>query len=141
LRFPSAPDARPVMPGKDGAQRDAMTASRLGRVGVQGSGLALPAAPVIVARTRSPALAPRLGLAGVAVASAVVGLVLFDGATPAHWTEGYWAVRELLPAAIAFSIGGAVLLRYRKAWWPAGALLICGLLARLALLFESRERS
>ncbi len=43
-------------------------------------------------------------------------------------------MRELLPAAIAFSIGGAVLLGYPKARWPAGALLICGLLAGLALL-------
>ena len=44
-------------------------------------------------------------------------------------------MRELLPAAVAFSIGGAVLLGYRKARWPAGVLLICGLLAGLALLF------
>ena len=43
-------------------------------------------------------------------------------------------MRELLPAAIAFSIGGAVLLGYPKARWPAVALLICGLLAGLALL-------
>ena len=43
-------------------------------------------------------------------------------------------MRELLPAAIAFSIGGAILLRYHKARWPSGALLICGLLAGLALL-------
>jgi hypothetical protein len=68
------------------------------------------------------------------VATAVVGWVLFEGADPALWTEGYWAVRELLPAAVAFSIGGAVLLRHRKARWPAGILLICGLLAGLALL-------
>ena len=40
-----------------------------------------------------------------------------------------------MPAAIAFSIGGAVLLGYRKARWPAVVLLICGLLAGLALLF------
>jgi hypothetical protein len=65
----------------------------------------------------------------------LVGWVLFDDADPDLWTEGYWAVRELLPAAIAFSIGGAVLLRYRKARWPATVLLICGLLAGLALLF------
>jgi hypothetical protein len=69
------------------------------------------------------------------VVAAVVGWLLFDGADPALWTEGYWPVRELLPAAIAFSIGGAVLLRYRKARWPAGVLLICGLLAGLAMLF------
>jgi hypothetical protein len=62
------------------------------------------------------------------VASAVVGLVLFDDTNPALWTYSYWPVRELLPAAIAFSIGGAVLLRYHKARWPAGTLLICGLL-------------
>jgi hypothetical protein len=91
-----------------------MTAARLGRVGVQGAGLALPAEPVIVARSRSPAPAVLLGIAGVAVASAIVGFVLFDDATPSHWTDGYWAVRELLPAAIAFSIGGAILLRYQQ---------------------------
>ena len=61
--------------------------------------------------------------------------MLFDDADPALWTEGYWPVRELLPAAIAFSIGGALLLRYRKARWPASVLLICGLLAGLSLLF------
>jgi hypothetical protein len=64
------------------------------------------ARPGVVAR--SPALALRLGLAGVAVALAVVGLVLFEDADPALWTYGYWPVRELLPAAIAFSIGGAL---------------------------------
>lgn len=65
----------------------------------------------------------------------LVGWVLFDDTNPALWTDGYWPVRELLPAAIAFSIGGAVLLGYHKARWPAGVLLICGLLAGLALLF------
>jgi signal transduction histidine kinase len=96
----------------------------------------LPTAePVMGARSRSSALALRIGIAGVAVASAVVGWVLFADADPSLWTNGYWAVRELLPAAIVFSIGGAVLLRYRKARWPAGVILICGLLAGLALLF------
>ena len=76
------------------------------------------------------------GIAVVAVAAAVVGWVLFGDTDPALWTwSGYWPVRELMSAAIAFSIGGAVLLGYRKARWPAGALLICGLLAGLALLF------
>jgi hypothetical protein len=123
-----------VTPGKDGSERSAMTATRLGRVGApEAAGLLLD--QLVVARSRSPALGLRLGLAGLAVASAVVGLVLFDDADPALWTNGYWAVRELLPAAIAFSIGGAVLLGYRKARWPAGALLVGGLLAGLALLF------
>jgi hypothetical protein len=76
------------------------------------------AEPVVGARSRPPALALRLGIAGVAVASAVVGWVLFVDADPALWTNGYWAVRELLPAAIVFSIGGAVLLRYRKRGGP-----------------------
>jgi CheY-like chemotaxis protein len=125
-----------VTPGKDGSERDTMTAAKLGRVGVpEATGLAPAARPVVVATSRSPAPALRLGLAGVAVASAVVGLVLFDDADPALWTEGYWPVRELLPAAIAFSIGGALLLKYRKARWPASVLLICGLLAGLSLLF------
>ena len=124
-----------MTPGKDRSERDAMTASRLGRVAVpETTGLPL-AQPVVVARSRSPALALRFGLAGVAVASAVVGWVLFGDTDPALWTNGYWPVRELMSAAIAFSIGGAVLLRYRKARWPAGTLLICGLLAGLALLF------
>ncbi|HET9301845.1 MAG TPA: hypothetical protein VFO20_03625, partial [Propionibacteriaceae bacterium] len=113
-----------------------MTAAKLGRVGVpEATGLQLDAKPVVVARTRSPSLTLRLGIVGVAVTSAVVGWVLFGDTNPAIWTEGYWAVRELLPAAVAFSIGGAVLLRYRKARWPAATLLICGLLAGLALLF------
>ncbi|HET9561520.1 MAG TPA: sensor histidine kinase [Propionibacteriaceae bacterium] len=125
-----------MTPGKEESDRDAMTAAKLGRVGVpEATGIAAAAQSVAVARSRSPSLALRLGIAGVAVASAVVGWVLFGDTNPALWTQGYWAVRELLPAAIAFSIGGAVLLRYRKARWPAGALLICGLLAGLALLF------
>jgi two-component system, NarL family, sensor kinase len=125
-----------VTPGKDGSERDTMTAAKLGRVGVpEAAGLQLDAQPVVVARSRSPSLALRLGIAGVAVASAVVGWVLFGDTNPALWTYGYWPVRELMPAAIAFSIGGAVLLGYDKARWPAGALLICGLLAGLALLF------
>jgi signal transduction histidine kinase len=125
-----------VTPGKDGSERESMTAAKLGRVGVpEATGLASAAQPVVVAKSRFPAPALRLGLAGVAVASAVVGLVLFDDADPALWTYGYWPVRELLPAAIAFSIGGALLLRYRKARWPASVLLICGILAGLSLLF------
>ena len=79
----------------------------------------------------------RFGVAGVAVASAIVGWVLFGDTDPSLWSwrGNYWPVRELMSAAIAFSIGGAVLLGYRKARWPAGALLICGLLAGIALLF------
>ena len=69
------------------------------------------------------------------MASGVVGWVLFGDTDPDLWTNGYWPVRELMSAAIAFSIGGAALLGYRKARWPAGTLLICGLLAGLALLF------
>ena len=111
-----------------------MTATRLSRVGVPEAAAVPIAQPVVVARSRTPALVLRFGLAGVAVASGVVGWVLFEGADPALWTQGYWPVRELLPAAIAFSIGGAVLLRYHKARWPAGALLVCGVLAGMALL-------
>ena len=127
-----------MTPGKNGSEREAMTAAKLGRVGVpEATGLVLPAQPVVVAKSRFTALALRFGLPGVAVASAVVGWVLFGDTDPAVWvwfSGGYWPVRELLSAAIAFSIGGAVLLRYRKARWPGGALLICGLLAGLALL-------
>jgi signal transduction histidine kinase len=113
-----------------------MTATRLGPVRAPGTTEPPTAGqPVVVAKPRSPLLALRLGLAGIAAASAVIGWVLFSGADPSLWTEGYWAVRELLPAAIVFSIGGAVLLRYPKARWPAGTLLLCGLLAGLALLF------
>jgi signal transduction histidine kinase len=112
-----------------------MTATKLGRVGgSEAAGFPLSTQPAVVGPSQPPGLALRLGLAGAAVASAVVGLVLFDDTNPALWLEGYWPVREFLPAAIAFSIGGAVLLRYPKARWPAGALLICGLLAGLALL-------
>ncbi|HET9650436.1 MAG TPA: sensor histidine kinase [Microlunatus sp.] len=51
------------------------------------------------------------------------------------YTDTYWPVRELLSAAVAFSIGGAALLGYRQARWPAAALVICGLLAGCAVLF------
>ena len=102
LRFPSGSEPSRT-PGKDGSDRDAMTAFRLGRVAVPRATEPSLAQPAVVARSRSPALALRLGLAGVAVASAVVRLVLFDEADPALWVPGYWPVRELLSAAIAFS--------------------------------------
>jgi signal transduction histidine kinase len=114
-----------------------MTATKLGRVDApQATRLSLDQ-PLVVAKSRSLALAVRFGLAGVAVASAIVGWVLFGDTDPSLWglgDRGYWPVRELLPAAVAFSIGGAVLLRYRKARWLAGVLLICGLLAGFAML-------
>ena len=112
-----------------------MTATRLGPVRAQEAGGLTRDQPVIVARWRPPALAVRFGIAVVAVAAAAVGWVLFGDTDPAIWTYGYWPVRELMSAAIAFSIGGAVLLGYPKARWPAGTLLICGLLAGIALLF------
>jgi hypothetical protein len=77
LRFPSGSGARPATPGKDGADRDAMTAFRVGRVAVPDTTEPF-AQPAVVARSRSPARVLRFGLAGVAVASAVVGWVLFD---------------------------------------------------------------
>ncbi len=123
-----------MTPGKEKSDRDAMTASKLDQGGLPGATELPLAQPVVVARSRSPALSLRLALAGVAVAAAVVGWVLFEDADPALWTYGYWPVRELMPAAVAFSIGGAVLLGYPKARWPAGILLICGQLAGLALL-------
>jgi len=112
-----------------------MTATRLGRVGTpEATGLPFDQS-LVIARSRSSGLVLRFGVAGVAVALAIVGLVLFSGAEPSLWSWGnYWPVRELISAAIAFSIGGAALLGYRKARWPAGTLLICGLLAGLALL-------
>ena len=85
--------------------------------------------PVAVARSRSPALAARFGIAVVAVAAAVVGWVLFGDTNPDIYWGAYWPVQELMPAAIAFSIGRAVLFGYPKARWPAGVLLICALLA------------
>ena len=127
-----------MTPGNEGSHRDVMTAARLGPVGAPAA-TALPLEqPSVIARSRSPAPALRFALAGVAVASAIVGWVLFGDTDPSLWElgdGGYWPVRELTPAAVAFSIGGAVLLGYRKARWPAGVLLICGLLAGLALLF------
>ncbi len=69
------------------------------------------------------------------MASAIVGWVLFGDTDPALWWGDFWPVRQLMAPAIAFSIGGAVLLGYRKARWPAAVLLICGLLAGIALLF------
>lgn len=129
-----------MTPGKNVSERDAMTAAKLSQVGVPArSGLSLTGQPSVVARSRSSTLALRFGLAGLAVASAIVGWVLFGDTDPSLWEgelgdRGYWPVRELMPAAVAFSIGGAVLLRYRKARSPAGVLLICGLLAGLALL-------
>jgi signal transduction histidine kinase len=124
-----------VTPGKDGSDRDAMTAARLGRISVPEVIEPPLAQPVVVARSRSAALALRFGLPAVAVASAIVGWVLFGDTNPALWTYTYWPVRELLSAAIAFSVGGAVLIRYRSARWPASVLLVCGLLAGVGLLF------
>jgi two-component system NarL family sensor kinase len=112
-----------------------MTATRAAPVAVPKATAFRSDEPVKLASYQPPARVLRFGVAGVAVASAIVGWVLFSGADPSLWTEGYWAVREFMSAAIAFSIGGAALLGYRKARWPAGTLLICGLLAGLALLF------
>src|SRR6476646_2451867 len=112
-----------------------MTATRLGRVGTpEATGLALDQS-LVIARSSSPRLVLRFGLAGLAVAVAIAGWVLFRDIDPAVWAYPYWPVRELMSAAVAFSIGGAALLGYRKARWPAGILLICGLLAGFALLF------
>ena len=132
-----------MTPGNEGSERDAMTATRLDRAGLpEATRLSLDQ-PLVVARSRSSALVVRFGLAGVAMASAIVGWVLFGDTDPSLWEVGdggYWPVRELMPAAVAFSIGGAVLLGYRKARWPAGVLLICGLLAGLALLLAGLWR-
>ena len=96
-----------------------MTATRLGHPvrAPEATGLLLDQ-PVVVTRWRSPALGVRFGIAVVGVAAAVVGWVLFGDTDPSLWElgdGGYWPVRELMPAAVAFSIGGAVLLGY-----PAG---------------------
>jgi signal transduction histidine kinase len=112
-----------------------MTASRLDGVEVPAAVGRPLALSTVDARSRSPALAVRIGLAGVALVSAAVGWVLFDDTDPTLWWGDFWPVRQLLAPAIAFSIGGAVLIGYRKARWPAAALLICGLLAGIALLF------
>jgi signal transduction histidine kinase len=114
-----------------------MTATRLGRVDAPEATSRTLDQPLAVTKSRSLPLGVRFGLAGVAVASAIVGWVLFGDTDPSLWglgDRGYWPVRELLPAAVAFSIGGAVLLRYREARWLAGVLLICGLLAGFAML-------
>jgi signal transduction histidine kinase len=123
-----------VTPGNERSERDVMTATRRAAV-PEAAPLPLASRPVVVPRARPPALALRFGLAGVAVASGLVGWVLFGDTDPDLWTNGYWPVRELMSATIAFSIGGAALLGYRKARWPAWTLLICGMLAGLALLF------
>jgi hypothetical protein len=126
IRFPCGPVALPVTPGKDGSERSVMTAARLGPVRAPGATTLSLEPPSTAAKSRSTQLALRFGLAGVAVASAVVGWVLFGDTDPALWWGDYWPVRQLMSPAIAFSIGGAVLLGYRKARWPAGVLLICG---------------
>ena len=75
------------------------------------------AQPAVVARSRSPRLRCVSG-SRAWLWLGLVGWVLFGDTNPALWTDGYWPVRELLPAAIAFSIGGAVLLGYRKRAGP-----------------------
>ena len=95
-----------MTPGNERSERDVMTATRRAAV-PEAAPLPLASRPVVVARTRPPALALRFGLAGVAVASGLVGWVLFGDTDPDLWTNGYWPVRELMSAAIAFSIGGA----------------------------------
>ena len=84
-----------------------MTPSRLGRVGVPEATELPLAQPVVVARSRSPALALRLGLAGVAVASAVVGWVLFGDTDPDS------VVGRLLAGA-GTHVGGNRLLNRRR---------------------------
>src|SRR6188472_863089 len=112
-----------------------MTATRLGTVSAPEATRPSLDQPSTIASSRSLTLAVRFGLAGVAVASAIVGWVLFGDTDPTLWWGIFWPVRQLMAPAIAFSIGGPVLLGYRKARWPATALLISGLLAGIALLF------
>jgi hypothetical protein len=124
-----------VTPGNEGSERDTMTATRLGPVGTPGTAGPQVDRPVVVARSSWPARVVRFGTPVAAVASALVGLVLFGDTDPSLWGYSYWPVRELLSAAVAFSIGGAALLGYRKARWPAFAMVICGLLAGFSVLF------
>jgi two-component system, NarL family, sensor kinase len=124
-----------VTPGNKGSERDTMTATRLGPVGTPETAGPQVDRPVVVARSSWPARVVRFGIPVAAVASALVGLVLFGDTDPSLWGYSYWPVRELLSAAVAFSIGGAALLGYRKARWPAFAMVICGLLAGFSVLF------
>ncbi len=124
-----------MTPGKEESDRDAMTASRL-------DGVRYRRQPAAHSRRRrsTPGPDPPRSRCDSGSPEWRWPRPLSAGccsATPIRLCGrgGYWPVRELMPAAIAFSIGGAVLLGYRKARWPAGALLICGLLAGLALLF------
>ena len=66
-----------MTPGKEESDRDAMTASRLDGVEVPVAAGHPLVSPTVDARSRAPALALRFGLPGVAVASALVGWVLF----------------------------------------------------------------
>jgi hypothetical protein len=66
-----------------------MTASKLNVVGMPGATTLAIAEPVAVAKSRSLALALRFGITGVAVASAVVGWLLFGDADPALWSNGW----------------------------------------------------
>ena len=109
-----------MTPGKEESDRDAMTASRLHGVEVPAAAGRPLVSPTVDARSRSPALALRFGLPGVAVASTIVGWVLFGDTDPTLWWGYFWPVRQLIAPAIAFSIGDAALLGYRKARWPAG---------------------
>ena len=97
-----------MTPGNEGSEREAMTATRLGPVRApEATGLPLDQ-PVVVARSRSPALVLRFGIAGVAVASAIVGWVLFSDTDPACG-----AARRLLAGAGAH-VGGHRLLNRRR---------------------------
>ncbi len=97
-----------MTPGNEGSEREAMTATRLGQVRApEATGLPLDQ-PVVVARSRSPALAVRFGLAGVAVAAAVVGWVLFGDTDPSLWS---W---EALLAGAGAHAGGHRLLNRRR---------------------------
>lgn len=92
-----------------------------------------------VAAQPASTLALRIGCFGIAAlstAAGVVGWVLFD-TEPTLWTSGgYWPVREMLSAAVVYTIGGAWLIGYRPARWPAVVLIFSGMLAGLALLFD-----
>ena len=75
-------------------------------------------------------------LAAVTTVAGVIGWVLFD-TDPTLWTSGgYWPVREMLSAAAVYTLGGAWLIGYLPARWPAVVLILSGMLAGLALLFD-----
>ena len=105
------------------------------------SDLGLAASPGVTSVMRAPSrswrhVVPRVAvsaLAAVVIVATVAGAVLFD-TDASIFARGFWPVRELLPAVIAFAAAAAVLILIRPARLIGWLLMACAALNATSVL-------